>query len=209
MLRSLILSGLCLLPAAPLVAHPHVFVNTSLRLFVDAAGNATGVEVAWEYDAFYSLLVLEDLKLDNDGDGRLSENELQRLTGFDLNWAPEFEGDVYVTSGEAAVTLGAPEVRPASVEDGVITTRHYRALSAPADALEIRAYDPTFYTAYALAGTPEADGGCEASVLKADLDKAYTLVEELLYALPADASEDDYPAVGAAFADTVTVTCAS
>ena len=41
----------------------------------------------------------------------------------------------------------------------------------------------------------------------ADLDEAYTLVEELLYALPASQQEDAFPEVGAAFADTVVLQC--
>ena len=209
MLRACILSCFGALAASQLPAHPHVFVNTSLRLFVDEAGIATGIEVAWEYDAFYSLLIMEDLKLDDDADGLLTPEELALLDGFDLNWIEGFLGDVFVRSDGADVTLGAPEGRGASVAHGVITTRHFRAFRAPADGLELRAYDPTFYTAYSLIAAPDVTGGCRADVEQADLDKAYTLVEELLYALPADQAEDNYPAVGAAFADTVTISCVS
>ena len=52
------------------------------------------------------------------------------------------------------------------------------------------------------------EGPCSATILPADLDKAYTLVEELLYATPAAEVEEAFPEVGEAFADTVTVSCA-
>ena len=82
----------------------------------------------------------------------------------------------------------------------------------PAAPLILRAYDPTYYTAYDLIGPIRIEGrdDCEASIIRADLDAAYTLVEELLYGRPAsDVGPDEYfPEVGQAFADTVTVTCA-
>ena len=48
--RALVLS-LVALSAAPLprgaAAHPHIFVDTELRLIHDAAGRVTAVEVTW------------------------------------------------------------------------------------------------------------------------------------------------------------------
>ena len=73
----------------------------------------------------------------------------------------------------------------------------------------VKAYDPTFYTAYSLVGEIAVDGPCEAQVQPADLDAAYTLGEELLYATPAAQVEESYPEVGEAFADTVTISCTS
>ena len=72
----------------------------------------------------------------------------------------------------------------------------------------VKAYDPTFYTAYNLDGGVSVDGPCAVEVLPADLDAAFTQVEELLYARPSSDFEEDYPAVGESFADTVTVKCA-
>ncbi|MEX0310131.1 MAG: DUF1007 family protein, partial [Tateyamaria sp.] len=46
--------------AAPVAAHPHVFVDTGLKVIVDEAGVFQGVEVTWSYDDFYSLLLLSD-----------------------------------------------------------------------------------------------------------------------------------------------------
>ncbi len=201
---------LVLLPA-PLAAHPHIFVDTGLRLEVDAAGVLQAVEVTWAYDEFYSMLIFEDQGLDRDFDGRLTAPEVAQLEGFDLNWSEGYQGDLYLSSGDQAIPLGAPEGLSTEVADGVITTRHRRAVAAqgpvPAAGLTLRAYDPTYYTAYELTGGVEVSGRCTATVTRPDLDQAYTLVEELLYAMPADQAEESYPEVGRAFATTVSLDC--
>ncbi|MAW08218.1 MAG: polyphosphate kinase [Halobacteriovoraceae bacterium] len=197
---------------ASLAAHPHIFVETALRLEVDPAGILQAVEVTWAYDEFYSLLIFEDLDLDSDLDGALTEAELTRLKGFDLNWSEGFQGDLYLSQGEAPVPLGPPEHLSTEVVDGVITTRHRRVLTgAPvvAQGVTVRPYDPTYYTAYDLNGGVQVDGPCLASIALPDLDAAYTKVEELLYAMPADQVNDAYPEVGRAFATTVSLDCES
>lgn len=199
---------LALLPAAAL-AHPHVFVDTQLRLQINEAGIFEGIEVKWTYDDFYSMLLLADMGLDRDGDGRLVQGETILLDGFDRQWIEGYQGDTYVTRDGVPVALGPPEGRGTTVENGLITTTHFRAASGPADGLVIKAFDPTFYTAYSLVGPVDTGAFCEAAILPADLDAAYTLVEELLYATPSSDAEQDYPEVGEAFADTVRLTCAS
>jgi len=55
------------------------------------------------------------------------------------------------------------------------------------------------------------DLGLDLLITPANLDAAYTLVEELLYGRPAtgDGADDYFPEVGEAFADTIEITCAS
>lgn len=195
--------------AAPLAqAHPHIFVQTGLTLVADEAGRLVGIEVSWTYDDFYSLLLLEDMGLDPDGDGALTPDELARLDGFDLNWIEGYMGDLYVTAGDAPVTLGRPEGRGTEVVAGQIVTRHYRSFAPVTGPVTVKAYDPTFYTAYDLEGGVRVPDGCTLSIRPADLDRAYTLVEEALYKNPA-MPDDAFPEVGEAFADVVEVTCSA
>ena len=200
---------LALLPAAA-PAHPHVFIATGLAAVTDDAGMLLGVEVTWEYDDYYSLLIFEDMGLDADFDGVLTAEELAALQGFDLQWDAGFEGDTYLTRDGAPLRLGAPEARQTTVAEGRIRSRHFRPLAEPvaAEGVVIQAYDPTYYSAYTVSLGASAGPGCAAEVTPPDLDRAYSLVEELLYAMPADAGEEAYPEVGAAFADTVRLTCA-
>lgn len=206
--RSFALVAACLVPLTPALAHPHVFIDTKLKVLVDARGIFKGIEVQWTYDDFYSLLLMAELGLDVDGDGNLTPGELALLDGFDLQWMAGFEGDSYAIRNGKPVRLGKPQGRGISVKDGRITTVHFRPARAPADGLLLQAYDPTFYTAYELVGPVAVEGPCTASIQPADLDAAYTQVEELLYATPTAEAEETYPEVGEAFADTVTLSCA-
>ncbi|MEM6373851.1 MAG: DUF1007 family protein [Pseudomonadota bacterium] len=199
------------LAAAPLAgqAHPHVFIDATLRAVVDADGTFRGLEVQWAYDDFYSLLIFADMGLDPDGDGKLRPAELEKLEGFDLQWIEGYEGDSFAQHGDQRVSLGEPQSLGIDVKRGRIISTHFRAANAPAAGLEIKAYDPTFYTAYALVGQVEVDGPCTAVIEPADLDAAYTRLEELLYATPQAEALDYYPEVGESFADTVMLSCSS
>ena len=190
-------------------SHPHIFVDTGMKVLVSEDGQLQAVEINWAYDEFYSLLIFEDKGLDSDFDGTLTAEELAKLQGFDLAWSEGFQGDTYLTRGGEALALGAPEHLSTEVADGRITTRHRRVLAEPqaADGVVIKAYDPTYYTAYTLSGGLDVTGGCQGSVTPPNLDAAYTKVEELLYAMPADQAEEAYPEVGEAFADTVRLNC--
>ncbi len=196
------------MPAVAL-AHPHVFVDTGLRVVLDDQQQVIGVEVSWAYDALFSMLTFEDLGLDQDYDGRLTPQEIAALDGFDLKWSEGFEGDIYLEVAGNPVALGPPEGRGVDVENAQIVTTHYRPLlqPVPVEDMVLRAYDPTFYVAYDLTRGVQVSDQCAATVTPADLDAAYTLVEELLYALPASAAEENFPEVGEAFADIVEIQC--
>ena len=202
------LFGLMVLPSG-VAAHPHVFVDTGLTVILNADGFVQGVEVSWAYDALYSMLTFEDMGLDSDYDGLLTDSEIASLTGFDLTWATGFDGDLYLETSGVPIALGAPEGRGVTIEEARIVSTHYRPLVTPVEAQDVtlRAYDPTFYTAYDLTRGVTVQGGCAAQITPADLDKAYTLVDELLYAMPATEAEDSFPEVGAAFADTIVIQC--
>lgn len=208
------------LGAAPLAvaAHPHIFVDTGVRLIADAEGRVTALEISWTYDELFSLLLLEDLGLDDDYDGVLSAEETEALQGFDMDWPDWYEGDVYVEAGGAAVALGPPEPGPAALLDtGQLTSRHTRALARPldgaAEAVVIKVYDPTFYTAYSILPAAVATDapGCATAVFTPDLDAAYDQLAAALAEVGADIADPfeelDFPPVGDRFAEEIRLTC--
>ena len=111
-------------------AHPHIFVDTGLTFVTDDAGRLTGVEVLWSYDELYSLLILEDMSLDPDYDGVLTEAELAQLQGFDMQWMEGYAGDLYLTVAGQPVPLGPPEPRPEGqpldLVEGPLQQLHHR-----------------------------------------------------------------------------------
>ncbi len=206
MMRLLGLLALCLWPVSG-HAHPHIFVETGLKVLVDDAGQLEAVEVTWTYDEFYTLLLLEDRELDPDYDGQLTEAELAELQGFDMNWDDGFAGDLYATRDGAPLDLGPPQPMATEVENGMIVTRHRRALSGPADGVVLRAYDPTYYTAYDLGGGVAATGPCKAVVERADRTEATERVAAIIRDLNDDLVEVQFPEVGEHFADTIRLSC--
>ena len=195
--------------AGAATAHPHVFVEAGVELTVDAGGTATGVTVSWEYDEFYSLTSFEDLGLDSDYDGVLTPGELEQLDGFDLNWIDGYEGDLYLSSAAGPVPLGPPEGRGVEVVEGRIRSSHFRPLTAPVPAagLNLRVYDPGYYTGYGLGLGVSVDGPCHAEVIPADRDEADARLTALLQERTAEQVEVDFPAIGDAYADTVAIRC--
>ena len=200
---------LLLLPAIPARAHPHVFVDTTLRLSLDSERQLTGIEVTWAYDALFSLLILEDMGLDADGDGVLAPDELEQVQRFDLdNWPEDFEGDLYLRDAEGrSLALGAPEGRGVQLIDGQLVSVHYRDVApTPAEGVEIRQFDPAYYVAYEVSGGVALPEPCRAEVEAPDTEAAERAVDEELAQVPEDQFE--LLEVGKYYAERITLTCA-
>ena len=192
-------------------AHPHIFIDAGLRLVMEE-GRVTAVEVTWLYDELYTLILLEDYGLDPDFDLVLTPAEISQTLGFDLNWSAGFEGGLELRQGDETLTLGAPEaVSLALVGDGQFLTTHRRpVMGASADqAVTAQVYDPDFYIAFEMTGDMTAQGAaCDVALQRADLDAAYAGLEAAIEGIGGSiAAEDNFPAVGALFADQVVFSC--
>lgn len=200
--------------ATSLTAHPHVFVETGLELIVDGTGQLTHVRVIWEYDALYSLLITEDRSLDPDGDGLLTAAEIASLKGFDMQWSEGFNGDLVIADEARLVTLSGPQEVAISFIDGRIKTTHLRALKTPVSpgkAATIKAYDPTYYTAYEVSGPITVTGQSDCTVqLKApeQMSGLAAIQQQLAKLEPQmDPFDAGLPEIGVLMASSVTVTC--
>ncbi|SDD28132.1 DUF1007 family protein [Ruegeria marina] len=206
---------LSLLLPAPLGAHPHVFVDTGVELIFDADQKLTHVRVTWAYDDFYSLIILEDMGLDPDGDGLLTREEEQQLAGFDAQWIEGYTGDLDIRLGDSALDLSGPLEPTATTEAGRIVTTHLRAVkNAPrlgGAALSVKPYDETYYTAYEVARPVTLTGrdDCTVQRFEPDIDGQLAQMQQMLLRIDADADleELDIPLMGAEFATEIRVTC--
>ncbi len=204
----------CCLPFSA-AAHPHVFIDTGLEFIVDESGNLTHVRVTWAYDDFYSLLVLEDMGLDPDGDGVLTPEEQAQLRGFDAQWIEGFSGDLDMRLGDVALELSGPLEPTASTEAGRIVTTHLRAVTGSprldGAALSVKPYDETYYTAYEVARPVTLTGrdDCRLERFEPDIDGQLAQMQQMLLRIDADADleEMDIPLMGAEFATEIRVTC--
>lgn len=213
MIRSLAVL-LCLSPFSA-TAHPHIFVDAGFDIIMDDTGALTHVRVTWAYNDYYSLLITEDLKLDQDFDGQLTGEETARLTGFDMQWVDGFNGDLDVTLHGKPVELSRPKEVTAELKNGRIITTHLRSIAArpvlAGQVLSLRPYDETYYTAYEVRMPVTLTGGeaCMLEQIAPDVDGELAQMQQMLLTIQADADleENDIPLVGARFATEIRVSC--
>ncbi|QAR27416.1 DUF1007 family protein [Paracoccus denitrificans] len=159
-------------------AHPHVFIDTGLTFRFDGEGRLGAVSVVWAFDDFSSMLMVEDMEMDKDGDGVLTDDEIARLTAMFSDWPEDFAGDLYLTRDGKPVALSGPLDVAVRYQQGRIVVTHIRALLdriRPEDErIEVQVYDPTYYTFYDLVGTLEIRGrdDCRVQIEKADIAAA-------------------------------------
>lgn len=217
-MRAILLAlALTVAPAPAALAHPHIFIDTGLEVIFDADGRATAIRVSWTYDDFYSLLMIEDRQLDADYDGKLTPEEQAQLSGFDMDWDPDYQGDLHVLAGDFEVPLSRPSDWTARYEDGRITSTHLRSFTeplAPGAQLVIQVYDPGYYTAYFIAGQPVLTGigaaQCSVQVFEPDRAAADARLMAAIEEMGASGDlEMDFPAIGAAYSEEARVTCAN
>lgn len=213
-MRTVLPLAACLFMPIDLSAHPHVFVEAQVTVVFDETGGV-GIKLDWFYDDLFSLLVTTDLGIDMDGDLVLTAEEQTILDTQITAWPPDFAGDLDVRQRGEILQLGDRRDHVMRYEGGLFHEAHMRPLpqiTDPNAPLQIRVFDPGFYTAYELKAPVLIEGrdDCMAAVLPADLDAAYALAESLMGDVELDAvGPDDYfPQVGDAFADTIVVTCA-
>lgn len=214
-MRALIPLAFCAALVAPAVqAHPHIFIDTGIEVIFDPEGRATAVRISWTYDDFYSLMMIEDRKLDADYDGRLTPEEEAALSGFDMDWDADYQGDLYILAGDFQVPLSRPSDWTASYAEGRITSTHLRSFTeplAPGAPLVIQVYDPGYYTAYFIAGQPVLTGAgdrCSVQVFEPDRAAADARLTAAIKEMGASGDlEMDFPAIGAAYSEEARVTC--
>lgn len=210
--------GALLVPAGS-AAHPHIFVDTGFAFEFDDTDQLVGIKVTWQYDEFYSLLITEDLQLDPDGDGVLTPEEGEQLTGFDTNWEDGFNGDLELRIDGVIVPLSGPQGARTELREGQIVSRHTRQLLQPIEKQDgpfsLKAFDPSYYTAYEInlpvTLTPHLQGHCLLERIDPDIAGGLAQMQAQLLRLDANADleENDIPLIGGDFATEVLLSCPS
>lgn len=216
MRRAFLLAAPLLLAPALAEAHPHIFVSSGIEVIFDDQGRATALRIRWTYDEMFSLMMVQENGLDPDGDNQLTPAELATLNGADMNWDAGFAGDTYALLGDTPLALGRPHDWTMDYDGASLTSTHVRDFDAPVPVAEVplvvQSYDPGYYTAYTIDFEPVVTGrtGCTAGIWEPDRSKADALLDAALKEYDgSDVESGGFPAVGAAYADEVRVTCAA
>lgn len=166
----LLRTALCLLPPlllAPSVqAHPHVWIDATLTPQFDGE-RIIAFDVTWHFDEFYSELVQQDF--DSDGDGTLSQAELDALVGISAANLIDYSFFTHLKIGGEARRVLAVTQFYAEVEDGLIVYRFRVPLAEALDPRQtpvaIGLFDDTYYVEISLGRRDiklEPTSGCAA-----------------------------------------------
>ena len=199
-------------------AHPHIFIDTDFALIFNEDGALEAVRIDWAYDAFYSLMLIEENGLDADGDGTPEAAALDAYAGQDVDWAAGFPGDFVVALDGEAVDLAPPVRHSARFEAGRVVTSHLRPLAAPLDVskgvVTARSYDPTYFVAYDVPEAPGLEGRDDCRLVREPADRKAAEKEYGDTLAAVDAASDPFevvelPDIGVMFADRFVLTCAA
>lgn len=195
------------------LAHPHVFVDASAGLRVDAAGRLSGLRIVWLYDAFTTLNLYVQLDLDADGDGQLDAGDLAAIAEGETDWDPGYAGDTYLFRDGSAVALGRPEHGSARMIGDRVEVSFDLPLPQPValggHVTSLKLYDPEYFYAYSLTrvlGPPDLPGGCQLALIPFQPSALDEETRNQLAALSVEQIPDD-PGIGARFADELRLTC--
>ena len=212
--RNFLLPVLILLTLAlPALAHPHVFVDVNGELIFDDAGRIKAVGNVWRFDDAFSAFATEGL--DADGDGQLSDQELQPLAKINVESLADFEYFTWLTIDGVKQKFMPPTEYWLQFDGQLLTLFYTLQLDIPVlpgkdTTLEI--FDPEYFVAFnfpgeqplTLNGAPE---GCTATYHPPQGLDDQTMAE--LNALPYDQRElpPDLQAAADNLADAFSIDC--
>ncbi|MGO1426644.1 MAG: DUF1007 family protein [Halomonas sp.] len=194
-------------------AHPHGWIDLSVRVITDDEGVVSGLHQTWRMDPFYSLVVFEELQ---QVENASLEEGLDQL-GTEIR--DNLSGEHYLTEvriNDELQALGEVSEYTAMERDGRLVFMFILPLESPqplADAtLTYQVFDPTYYIEVVHeeeGGQPRDDAlilqgepACELSVIAADPDP-----ERVMQAALLDKDESGEPGLGRFFAETGQVDC--
>lgn len=171
------------------LAHPHVFVDTAIKVVFDASGRLAHVVYDWTFDDAYSAWAMEGLE--TDGKGNVTPKALQGLADLMVKNVADYAYYTFASEGDRQLDFSAapnPKIR----FDGQHLILSFAVTPAKpyaiGQALRLSVDDPTYYVAMNMGmNTVSFDG--EPANCKASMKRGKPLPEELaakLYAIPAD-----------------------
>ena len=209
--QALVVGSLLASPLA--MAHPHGWIDMSVRVITNDDGAVTGLHQTWRMDPFYSLVVMEELQ---QVPGTSLEQGLDQLGSEIRNNLTPQHYFTEVRIGDKPQTFGEVTEYTALERDGRLTFMFILPLTSPqplsGQVLEYQVFDPTYYiemvheeegdepSPQALILNGEAE--CALSVLPADPDPELVMQAALL-----DTDEEGEPGLGRHFAETGRVDC--
>jgi len=208
-LRILLLALISLAFAAPVRAHPHVWVTMHTELIYGPDGAITGVRHHWAFDDMFSVFATQGLEAKEKG--KFTREELAPLAKVNVESLKEYDYFTYATADGKKAELSDPA--PGywlDFNDSILTLNFTLPFKTPVKAKELKleVYDPTIFVDFEwakkepvhLVGAPH----CKADVV---MPREMTYAEgKALSMIPAD-QQNTTMAIGSQFANKILVHC--
>jgi len=201
--------------AASVFAHPHVWVTARTELVFNGPV-MEAVRHVWRFDEAFTSFAIQGL--DTNGDGKLSQEELQPLAKVNVESLQEYDFFTYIEGGDFEVEFGEPQEYWLDFNDGMLTLFYTLPLKTPAapggDAMTVEVYDPGFFVAFEMV----KEDPVIASNLPSSCKLAFEEPEELDNSVAAALAEipstvrdlpSEFMNITEARANRATITCGS
>jgi len=188
---------LSLAAVVPAAAHPHIFVDATVKLVFDDAGTIERLQHEWAFDPYFSAWSVQGL--DTNADGVVSSAELQELADENMVGLAAYQFYTYAALGERDIAFEAAGDQVMTYEGEHTTLRYSLMPTEPLmvnGTLELAVNDPEYYVAITVADASDvilenAPDGCmvelrEPQPMSPDVEaQLYALGPEVLE-LPAE-----------------------
>lgn len=135
------------------LAHPHILATVHMEVLFLDNGAVRGLRQTWAYDPVYSSFARR--KIDADGDGKLSVDELADFAKTQLADLKEHSYFTRAWMADAKMELGdALDYALVQTHAGILElnfTLPVRTSVAPGEPLTIELYDPNFFAYFTMA----------------------------------------------------------
>jgi ABC-type uncharacterized transport system substrate-binding protein len=205
-LRIVLAAVVSLVFALPVMAHPHVWVQSKSELVYGADGRVTGIRQHWQFDDMFSAFAVQGLE--GKDKNAFTREELAPLAKTNIESLKENSYFTYVMADGKKAELGEPLPDYwLDYKDSILTLNFTLPLKQPVKAkdLKVEIYDPTYFVSFELAKEkPAILVGAPAQC-----SLATELPRELTFAEGKKLSNDPEAAAnwGAFFANKILVKC--
>jgi ABC-type uncharacterized transport system substrate-binding protein len=151
--------------------------------------------------------------LDLDGDGQFNDADRAAVIDGEVNWDPDYKGDVYLEVAGEDYPLGRPEAAAVTLENNQVEVSFDLPLALPVridnTPVFLRLYDPIFFYAYTILPAIESvdlPEDCQVQIVPFEPNAAENALQEELTALGREEAPTQEN-VGRLFSDEVHLTC--
>lgn len=150
--------------AAPVAAHPHVWVTNEITILFDK-GSIAGLRHKWTFDDMYTAMAIQGL--DTNKDGIYDRQELAELAQVNIDGLKEFEYFTFVKLAGQRLATGAPaDFYLEHSKDGLLSLHFTLPFTQPvmvdAKGFAVQVADPGFFIAFEFAKTEPVKLGAGA-----------------------------------------------